>query len=146
MPYKDIEKKRLCQKKYYLKNKKKCNAATALWQKNNKDKVNQKTRRWRAKNMPILLENNKRWLAKNPWYHGFRKAMKKSKAIGAKAFVKDYDALISFYRAKPSGMVVDHIVPFKGKAVCGLNVSWNLQYLTPAENLAKGRKFEVLCG
>lgn len=49
----------------------------------------------------------------------------------------EIDEIKQFYINCPQGMTVDHIIPLRGKNVCGLHVLKNLQYLTPSANSRK---------
>ncbi len=47
-----------------------------------------------------------------------------------------------FYKNRPEGFEIDHIIPINNPNICGLHVPWNLQYLTPEQNRLKGNRFD----
>jgi hypothetical protein len=49
-------------------------------------------------------------------------------------------AMKAFYKDRPPGMSVDHIVPFGHPLVAGLHVLANLQYLPSRENIRRGNR------
>jgi hypothetical protein len=51
-----------------------------------------------------------------------------------------------FYRNRPEGHDVDHIVPQNGKTVSGLHVLWNLHYLPTADNIRKSNHLDYVTG
>ena len=76
----------------------------------------------------------------NPGYYSHKARERRGVEKSATPAWADMDAISRIYEARPVGYHVDHIIPLQGDTVCGLHVDYNLQYLTPKENMAKGNK------
>lgn len=89
---------------------------------------------------------NRRWHANNrEWRKAFNLIRK---GLGGN-FVGYDEQMKAFYRERPEGFHVDHVVPLKGvdrdtkqHVVCGLHVPWNLQYLPGEDNIRKWAWFD----
>lgn len=121
------------------------------WRAQNKEYVAKKLREWRDMNRDAVNEIARRSRKKNidvALYHNRQRAILKSTAMPAWANKSEIRKIYAEARkmTKVTGEVhhVDHIIPIKGKNVCGLHVETNLQILTASENLRKFNKYEVL--
>ena len=97
--------------KQYLSNKNTQSSRHKRWRENNKDKVCAKAALERARK----LQRVPKW--------------------------SNMEEIKTFYKNRPKGHHVDHIIPLKGKTVSGLHVIENLQYLIAEENLSKSNKY-----
>lgn len=118
---------------YYNDNANYISAYKLEYYNNNKNEVLQKCKIWREANPEKISE-----------YAANRRKQKNR----GKLYLNGYECaerpnVLSFYKNRPKGAHVDHIVPLVNDIVCGLHVHSNLQYLNPHDNLSKGNKFYI---
>jgi hypothetical protein len=79
------------------------------------------------------------------------KRYKLKKRNATPAWLSEFDLLAMKCKYQVAAMLnkhgveawhVDHIVPIRGKDVCGLHVPWNLQVIPAKDNLAKSNRIE----
>lgn len=129
---------------YAKKNAIKARKRASEWYYKNKDNeefksiAKQRQQAWRASNLDkhAAKENKRRALK--------LKAMPKWLSEDQLKAIKTEYAL-SQWCSEVMGIKyhVDHIVPLKGKDVCGLHVPWNLQVIPAVENIRKSNKHVV---
>jgi hypothetical protein len=126
------EQNRESKKAYRVANRDKLLAGVRDWHDRNKDHKSEYGRRYRAEHKAQVLAADK------------HKNTIRQRLIGGQALAKFYAIETrAIYANCPLGHHVDHIIPLKGKTVCGLHIPINLQYLPALENMRKGGKFEA---
>jgi hypothetical protein len=99
-------------------------------------------RQWYLRNREKRLEQCEAWYLANPGKNREKAALRRAQTRNATPVWVDRVALQAIYEACPPGYEVDHIIPLKGKNVCGLHVPCNLQYLLMVENRRKYNRIE----
>lgn len=120
----------------------------------NKEAANQRATKWYYDNLEYALEQRriigKKWIAENKDKNAAKATRYRASKLQAtpKWLTKEqHQQIESFYwlaklqyELTDTKYHVDHIVPLKGKTVCGLHVPWNLQVLKAQENISKGNR------
>lgn len=137
-------------KEYYEINKSIINEKTSVYYKNNSSRIKKQMKEYARINKAILKNYKRKWKKDNVDKVRFTNAKRRAEKLNAtpKWLTKDQlKEIANIYKRakeleKTTGLKyhVDHIVPLKGKNVCGLHTPWNLQILTAEENIKKGNR------
>ena len=97
-----------------------------------------KAREWQQNNKEHLRAYQREYYGDKYWERNKKYSDRLEQRTPAWA---DKKKIYEFYRNRPEGHEVDHIIPLNGKKVSGLHIHTNLQYLSIEKNRRKSNKF-----
>lgn len=103
---------------------------------------------WSAENKDLQARVRREYKKRNPDKRRADKARRRASEARALPTWANREKIAEFYRtADALGMLtgewfhVDHVVPLRGRTVCGLHNEFNLQVLPSGENMKKNNRF-----
>jgi len=134
--------------KYYLDNKVAFRANGKKWRQSNKERVNGQAKKRRDENPEKSRISCQKWRRNNLEKDAKRTQDYRVRKISAKPSWANDEYISLWYmlakiEEKRTGkdVHVDHIVPLRGKTVCGLHCEDNMQLLFGTENSSKGNRW-----
>lgn len=116
----------------------------------NREQLRAKALERRNKDPEAARASYTRWAKANPEKHAARAARYKTQRLGATPAWSDKSACDRFYALAAEleaafgvEMHVDHVIPLRGRLVCGLHVPENLQVVTGEYNVRKRNRFSL---
>jgi len=129
---------------YYVGNTEKLKAAGRVYYTENRERCLSAMKVWRKANRVLCNANGAKWCAANPGKVNAANAKYRADKLQATPAWVSYERINCYYlvaamlnREGLQRWHVDHIIPLKGKNVCGLHVENNLQILTEFDNCRK---------
>jgi len=119
----------------------------------NPDKIRETKRKWKRANPDKVAASKRRYIEKNPDKQAAqRKTRKCAELKRTPPWLTEQhkkEIRVVYRKAKEEQQAtgveyhVDHIVPLRGKTVCGLHVPWNLQVIPAKENIKKSNNWHA---
>jgi hypothetical protein len=130
------------QRRYAAKHAETIRRRSAEYRVRNLEKVRARESEYRARNAQARLERNRK-------YRELNRA--KVRAAASKVYAEAMRAIpgwaeheiieLIYAEAAHRALEVDHVIPLRGKLVCGLHVHINMQLLTRSQNARKRNSF-----
>jgi len=137
-------------KSYYQKNKESMDARSKEYVAKHREKVAKYKKDYDQENKESLNKQKRKWASKNRGYYNYKSNERRCNKLSATPPWSDLNRIKTIYTTcqnitKVTGKEhhVDHIIPLKGKDICGLHVWWNLRIVPAKINLSKGNKVET---
>ena len=111
------------------------------WADKNRESIRFQQQDYRKHNREILKIRNKKNYAANPSAYTLAARNRELAKLQRTPSWANSEAIAFFYKHRPAGFHVDHIIPLQGKTVSGLHVETNLQWLPAFENGSKHNRF-----
>jgi hypothetical protein len=140
----NIEHYRKWKNNNYQKNKEKERKRAIDYYRNNIEKV----MAYRAENAEAIKQRIKSWRLRNPDRYAAYSMCRRARRLEATPLWADVKLILAWYglaRVMSDTMSekyeVDHVVPLRGRNVCGLHTQDNFQIITRSENARKSNKW-----
>lgn len=130
------------QKEFRIEHKEEKAATDKKYRETHREELALKELEYYRKNRALIDAKKKIYIAEHPEIYKLIHLRQKEKR-GKRVVKFGREGMREFYKNMPKGMTEDHIIPLCGDLVSGLHVIWNLQYLSPKDNLDKSNDVDL---
>jgi len=145
------EKAKALKRRQHAKHRQQCNERSAEWRRANPTKAQEHWDRWHAQRPEARKEARREWQSRNLAYGSKASTDRRAQAMRAiPAWAEsEFESLVAVeayslaqLRTQIVGIKyhVDHVVPLRGKTVCGLHCAANLQVIPAVVNQSKSNR------
>ncbi|MHB1231570.1 MAG: hypothetical protein ACYCZQ_03165 [Burkholderiales bacterium] len=137
-------------KSYHQQNRERISEYNKSYNERNKEQLSERRKSCYEQSKSQLSEYHKSYRFANPHIYNKCNSQRRAQKLNATPLWANDEYVVRFIYKLASvfskclneKVEVDHIVPLKGKKVCGLHIAHNMQLLTESQNSQKSNKHE----